>query len=311
MFKKNVLLSRHSSYKIGGPAKYFFEADSYKSLIDAFRQLKTDALPYLILGGGTNILFSDNGFNGVIIRPALKDVKVSGDIITAGAGVLMKNLLDFTIDRGLSGLEWAGGLPGTLGGAIFGNAGAFGGEIKDVLKTITSVDLNGARPILTSKTAADCDFGYRSSIFKKNNGREIIISATLKLKKGDKSAIKNKIQEKINYRTERHPLEYPNIGSIFKNVDQRLIPRSQRLLIKNVIKKDPFPVAPAAYLIAESGLRGVSFGGAMISQKHSNFIVNVLNAKSDDVKNLIQLTKEKVGQKFGVELQEEILIFKD
>jgi UDP-N-acetylmuramate dehydrogenase len=238
--------------------------------------------------------------------------------MAVGAGVTMDKLIKESASRSLSGLEWAGGLPGTLGGAVRGNAGCFGGEIKYSIQSVHGFDIK--KMVFVERSAKECQFGYRHSIFKKKNGSEIVVSAVFKLKKGDKKAITAAIKEKIEYRKRTQPLEYPNVGSIFKNVALHAIHNKEDKKYKKAIadsqlmfcgstfsvKTDPFPVISAAKLISESGLTGISFGGAMISPKHPNFIVNVLNAGSPDVKNLITLAKAEVRKKFGVQLEEEI-----
>jgi UDP-N-acetylmuramate dehydrogenase len=280
------------------------------------------------LGGGTNLLISDKGFNGLALKPELNLLNATSDMVKVGAGVSITQLLNFSIANNLSGLEWAGGLPGTVGGAIRGNAGAFKGEIKDVIKEVVSLDISGKTSKIIKRSNAECRFGYRNSIFKIANNNEIILEATLALKKGNKKAIKAAIEEKIKYRKECQPLEYPNIGSIFKNVplariaadlnadiaqidknSVRVNPRRnrRRSAFTAPVKTDPFPVVPTAYLISEAGLKGVRAGGAMISPKHPNFIVNVFHAKAEDVKHLIKLMKATIKEKFGVELEEEII----
>lgn len=315
MFKNNILLKNYSNYRIGGPARYFYEADNLDDILYALDRwrLRNPSISnrnyghgFFILAGGTNLLFDDRGFQGFILKPNVRFIERDDILLRVGAGVLVGDLLSYIADKGLSGLEWAGGLPGTLGGAIYGNAGAFGGEIKDVITEVISLDISGKRPVLIKRVKEECSFGYRSSIFKKNPGKEIIIEAVLALKKGDKNSIRSAIEEKIAYRKQRQPLDYPNIGSIFKNVDVKYLNESQLRQLKPVIKTDPFPVVPAAYLISEAGLKGVSFGGAMISPKHPNFIVNALGARASDVKSLIQLVKDKVKQAFKIPLEEEI-----
>lgn len=304
-FLENINLSEFSNYRIGGPARYFFEAKSVEEIAWAIQEANAKGLAVFVLGGGTNLLINDAGFDGLVLRPALRSLEVQGATIRAGASVAMSDLLNFSAEHGLSGLEWAGGLPGTLGGAIRGNAGCFGKETKDIVTSVVSLDAR------TGKTATrnnqDCRFSYRTSVFKEGSGAEIILSAELALTKGDPVDIKKAIQEKIDYRTRRHPMDSPNAGSIFKNVDLRHIPSELHAQFAHVIKQDPFPVVPAAYLISEAGLAGVSFGGAMISPKHPNFIVNVLEAKAADVKELISLVKGEVKQKFGIELEEEVM----
>ncbi len=304
-FKKSFPLSRVSSYRIGGAARYFFEAGDIRELEEALRAAKKKKLKIFVVGGGTNLLVGERGFDGLVLRPALSFIRNKGTAIEVGAGTPMEKLLKYTIEKKLGGLEWAGGLPGTVGGAIRGNAGAFGGEMKDLVQTVHYLDINDLR--LKTRNATECLFGYRMSIFKEKGNRDIIIHGTLKLTRGNAITIKEAIEEKITYRKLRHPMEYPNIGSIFKNVPVQKIPRKLQKKLRSVVKKDPFPVVPAAYLIAESALKGVSFGGAMISPQHPNFIVNALEATSTDVKYLMTLIRNKVFKKFGIMLEPEII----
>jgi UDP-N-acetylmuramate dehydrogenase len=324
-FTENVSLSQFSNYKIGGVARFFFEPKNEREVGWAIAEAKARKLPIFILGGGTNVLLSDGGFYGLVLRPVMDKIKKispkkrnDGYVIEIGAGISMAKLLHYSIAQSLSGLEWAGGLPGTLGGAIRGNAGCFGGEIKDAIVSVRSFDMKKMKVV--ERSAKACAFGYRDSIFKKNG--ELILSATLTMIPGDKKEIAKAIREKIEYRKQNHPLEYPNIGSIFKNVPLAAVYKETSKNYKTAlaaqslhfrgsqfsVKTDPFPVISTAKLISETGLRGVSFGGAMISGKHPNFIVNVLRAGSEDVKNLISLAKAQVKEKFGLRLEEEVQI---
>lgn len=306
VFSENINLSEFSNYRIGGPARFFFEAKNAEEIAWATQEAKHKGLAVFVLGGGTNLLIGDEGWNGLVLKPAVNFLEADGETINAGASVGMPEILNFSTENGLSGLEWAGGLPGTLGGAIRGNAGCFGGEIKDVVSGVDSFDTETGKVIL--RTNQDCNFAYRTSVFKQSGGREIILSATLALQEGEPSQISKAIQEKIDYRLSRHPMDYPSIGSIFKNVDLRKVPDNLHAKFAHVVKKDPFPVIPTAYLISEAGLKGVSFGGAMVSPKHPNFIVNVMEAKASDVKNLIELVKSEVKNKFGLDLEEEVMM---
>ncbi len=322
-FQENISLSKLSHYKIGGIARYFFAAKNEREIAWAVKEAKTKKLPILILGGGTNLLISDEGWNGLVLKPEITTLKLSakskkGETVIVGAGIMMARLLDFVSKKSLSGLEWAGGLPGTLGGAIRGNAGCFGGETKHSIVSVRSFDIKTMT--IRERTIKDCAFGYRSSIFKKKKGGEIILSVELRLEKGDKKRILETIQKNVAYRAANHPLEYPNIGSIFKNVPLSIIHKKESPKYKKAVKDavlmfrgsqfsvktDPHPVISAAKLISETGLCGVTLGGAMISPKHSNFIVNVLDANACDVKSLITLAKTEVYKKFGVDLEEEV-----
>jgi UDP-N-acetylmuramate dehydrogenase len=328
-FKENISLAQFSHYKIGGNARFFFEPKNEKEVAWAVREAKLKKIPVFVLGGGTNLLIGDAGFNALVLRMNLKSIALkkakrkSGALIEVGAGVSMAKLLDYATTKSYSGLEWAGGLPGTLGGAIRGNAGCFGGEMKDSIVSVRSFDPKKMKIAMRSLEA--CRFDYRDSVFKTARGKnaaanEIILSATLAMKKGNKKAIARSIREKIEYRQKNHPMEYPNIGSMFKNIPLSHLEKQAGKKYKMAlaeqsfelrgsqfsIKIDPFPVLSAAKFISESGLRGVSFGGAMISPKHPNFIVNILGASSVDVENLMLLAKTEVKKKFGVVLEEEI-----
>ncbi len=305
MIEEGVILKNHSHYKIGGPAKFFLRTEKVADLEKVSDALKKEKI--FIIGGGTNILFDDGGFDGLIVKPDIRSLKIDDDLVRVGAGISMADLTEFFAKKGFSGLEWAGGLPGTIGGAVYGNAGAFGGETKDSVFEVTSLDFSGKKIKFVKRSTRKCGFGYRNSVFKSNPEKEIILEIALKKRSGDKKAIREGMEEKIAYRKMRQPLEHPNIGSIFKNVPAASVPENQMKKMGQSLKTDPFPVIPAAYLIAESGLKGVSIGGAMISPKHPNFIVNVLDARSADVRNLIDLVKMTVMKKFSVPLEEEII----
>lgn len=302
--RENVPLAEHSNYRIGGPAQFFCEAANEEDIRGVVLFAREQRVPLFVMGGGTNLLIADEGFKGLVLKPALMQLGVDGQTMTVGAGMMVSDMLKFTIEHSLSGLEWAGGLPGTVGGAIRGNAGAFRGEIKDRIVSVESFDVETLETI--QRGNAECKFGYRNSVFKEKNGREIILRATLNMDKGDAQMIADGIQEKINYRLERHPMEYPNIGSTFKNVDLELVSKIWRDSFAKVIKVDPFPVVPTAFLISEAGLRGTQRGGAMVSPKHPNFIVNLGGATAADVKFLIATVKENVFEKYAIRLEEEI-----
>ena len=215
-------------------------------------------------------------------------------------------------DKGLAGLEWAGGLPGFVGGAVRGNAGAFKGEMKDSVIEVTSLDISGVEPKIIKRNNGECNFGYRNSIFKEKGDQEIVLEAVLALEPGNKEEIQKVIDDKIAWREARQPLDHPNIGSIFKNVDWHLVPNKwqEDEELKTHLKTDPFPVLPAATLIDKTGLKGEKFGGAMVSPKHPNFIINSNNASAEDVRSLIKIIKERVHDKYDIWLEEEVMIVK-
>ncbi|PIR88871.1 MAG: UDP-N-acetylenolpyruvoylglucosamine reductase [Candidatus Harrisonbacteria bacterium CG10_big_fil_rev_8_21_14_0_10_40_38] len=307
MFKQGINLSEHTSYRIGGPARYFCTAKNVEEIEKAVLRASNEKLPIFVLGGGTNIVFSDDGYDGVILKPSLSRLEDKNGLVFVEGSVLMTDLLDFAATKGLSGLEWAGGLPGTLGGAIRGNAGAFGGEIKDSIVEVVSLRIQDGKTYLMRRTATQCNFGYRNSVFKTSPYQEIILFATLKMGKGSKKEIRNSIEEKIAYRFSRHPMEYPNAGSMFKNVPVHQFSEDVFSELASHVKTDPFPVIPAAYLISQTDLRGVGIGGAMISPKHPNFIVNVLHATAADISSLANLVEATIHDKFGVDLEREVM----
>src|SRR3989338_2312785 len=298
--KTNVSLAQHTTFRIGGPAKYFFAAKTTSDVIKAIRTAKKLKLPFFVLGQGSNLLVSDKGFNGLVVKIQNSKFKIQNSRLYAEAGISFSVLVYETGKRGLAGLEWAGGLPGTLGGAVRGNAGAFGGETKDSVVEVEAFDHEGRRRKFSGR---ECQFAYRSSIFKKKG--YIVLAATMQLRKGSKAKIQAVAKEHMRYRKERHPLEYPSAGSIFKNCDLKKPPATVQVQFKDVIKTDPFPVIPAAALIARAKLQGMRVGDAEISEKHPNYIVNRGNATANDVLELIARVKKEIKNKFSIDLEEE------
>lgn len=302
--QQNIPLKNFSNYKIGGLAKFFVQINTQQELDDIdFSKYKN----IFVLGGGTNVLFPDDGFDGLVVRNNIKGIVQKNNELHLGAGEQIEDILSFCIQNSLSGLEWAGGLPGTIGGAVRGNAGAFKGEIKDSVLEVRSFNIRTKK--FTSRNNKQCEFGYRMSFFKKNPD-EVITLVILKLTKGDKSLIEQQTQEKIDYRNLKHPMDYPNIGSTFKNIPLDRVSDKQKEEFAAFIKNDPFPVVFVTKLLALAGLKGKKEGDAQISEKHPNFIVNLGNAKSSDVLQLVQLMKKTIKSKWGIDLEEEIQILR-
>ncbi|MEK9178394.1 MAG: UDP-N-acetylmuramate dehydrogenase [Patescibacteria group bacterium] len=312
LLQKNISLKNLSNYKIGGTASYFFEVkssgDLKKGLLEFYEIFSKDSHPPIfVMGSGTNVLINDKGFTGLVIKNSISETRhLDQNRVYVGSGNLFEDLVNFCVENSLSGLEWAGGLPGTVGGAIRGNAGAFKGETKDHVYSVRSIDLKTFE--ISERTGEECQFGYRTSIFKTSATFELIISATFQFVKANKEEIEKATQEKIDYRRARHPLEYPNIGSTFKNIPLPKVPQSVVQEFAQSIKDDPFPILPAAKLLAVAGLKGMRIGSAQISEKHPNFIVNLGNASSEDVLELIKIAKEKILEKYKIKLEEEILV---
>ncbi len=302
MVEKKFPLASLSGYKTGGPADYFVSATNLNEIKSALTWAKEHNQQIFILGGGTNILFPDEGYRGLVIKIDNKDFCLEDDNLYVGAGAMMPDLVKSSIERCWGGLEWAGGLPGTLGGAIRGNAGCFGGEIKDNVESVTVVNYQGE---LVKFNNQECKFAYRYSRFKVEPW--IVVEAVLNLKENsNKEELARIAQDHINYRQERQPLEWPNCGSVFKNFPVAKAPAEVVEKFKDIIKTDPFPVIPTAALIHEAGLKGHTVGGAQVSEKHPNFIINLGGATSADILNLLGFVKEKIRESFGVDLEVEI-----
>lgn len=302
--QENVLLKDHTTFNIGGPAEYFFVAFTKEELLKATQLAKNFGLPIFILGGGSNLLVKDRGIEGLVIKvESQDDYSLKGNVLSSNAGVELKKLVELSVLHSLKGLEWAGGLPGSLGGAVRGNAGAFGGEMKDSIIEVEAFDQDFVVQKLSHEQS---HFSYRSSLFKEKNW--VVISATMQLAEGNKEELEAVMNSHINYRKERHPLELGNAGSIFKNMDVKAFSKGWQEKLVNVVKNDPFPVIPTAYLIAEAGLKGKTIGKAQVSEKHPNFMVNLGGATAQDVLELIDIVKKAVKEKYQIDLETEVQI---
>lgn len=274
-------MSRHTTFRIGGPAKYFLVPNSYEQIKGILDICKEENLPYFILGNGSNLLVSDDGFDGVIIQiyRNMCDITVEGTEIHASAGALLSSIAAAAKNASLKGFEFAGGIPGTLGGAVVMNAGAYGGEMKDVLKEVTVMTKEG--DILTIP-ADKLEMGYRTSIVK--TAEYLVLGAVISLEEGDIEEIKAKSRELTEQRTSKQPLEYPSAGSTFKRPEGYF----------------------AGKLIQDAGLKGYRVGDAMVSEKHSGFVINVGSATAKDVRQLMTDVDTIVYEKFGVHLEPEV-----
>jgi UDP-N-acetylmuramate dehydrogenase len=314
--RENIALSDYSTFKIGGPAKYFCIAKDENETKEALDFAISKRLRVFVIGRGSNLLISDDGFDGLIIKTEIGGMSISwaGEKAEArlGAGIpLAKLLLNFQ-NENVAGLEWAAGIPATLGGAIANNAGAKGSDIGKMVKEVSVLKMQlspeGYLTDYAQKTLShdECGFSYRKSIFK-DLKRFVILGAVLSLQKGSGEKIRQEIAENMEARKNKQPLEYPNIGSIFKNPvltekQQNDIARKCPDLLQ-IIKDGS---VPAGWLIEKAGMKGRKVGGMMISEKHANFIVNTGNGRAEDAVILIGLIKEKIRIVFGIQLREEI-----
>jgi len=303
---ENIRLSKFTTFKIGGEARFFCVIKDIFDLEKIINFINKKNLNYFILGGGSNLLIKDEGFDGIIIKPEFNKFEIHKDgIVKVGSGIDMNLLTQHLCNLGYKGLEWAGGLPGTVGGAIRGNAGCFGKEIKDIVNNVLAFNIE--KEELKNFSQKEINFSYRNSFFKENKEWLIIEAEFLMESNYDAQILIKEMNEKINYRKEKHPLKYPNAGSIFKNIEVNLSPKFLLELAKenNLIKGNKIPTA---FVIEYLGLKGKQIGGAKISEKHANFIINFNNAKAQDVLDLISMIKEKVFEKFDYLLEEEIQI---
>lgn len=300
-------LARYTTFKIGGNAKYFLVVKNKEELVEAISAAKSLKLKIFILAGGSNILFADKGFNGLVIKNEIGGLECKENRIFVGSGVTLANLVKKAVSCGLSGVEWAAGIPGTVGGSIYGNAQAFSERMADIVEEVEAVDLKTLKIKIFKNS--DCKFTTKNSVFKKKNNL-VIVSAILSLKKGDEKEMREKLKEHISYRRKNHPLSFPCAGSVFVNPETKI--KSKKLL-KEFPELEEFNkkgFVHSGFLIDKCELRGKKFGDAQISEKHANFIINIGNAKANDIIKLISLVKAKVKKKFGIKLQEEIIIVK-
>lgn len=276
----NIDLSSYNTYRIHSTTSYFIEPYSIEKLIKLIKYIKKEKVPYFIIGNGSNIIIDDKNYNGIIIKLSnLDKIEFDKSKVKAQAGVMLPILARKTIEQSLSGLEFASGIPGTLGGSIVGNAGAYGEDIMTIVETVTILDNNLKIKTISKK---DIEYSYRNTQFK-NNKDIIILEAKLHLRKGEKKKIEAIVAERLEKRKETQPLEYPSAGSVFRNPENNF----------------------AGKLIEEAGLKGKSIGDAQVSNKHANFIINKGNATSKDIKSLIFTIQKTIKQKNDIELVKE------
>lgn len=301
--EENVSLLPLTTFQIGGNARYFTAVEKSTDLGSALDYAQTRKLPYIVLAGGSNVLVSDEGFDGLVIKINFrsKEVNVTDSELYAEAGAsLMESIHEASV-KGLSGMESMYGIPGTIGGAVRGNAGAFGTEVTDVVKNVTA--LNIATREIKTFTNTECQFGYRKSIFKKTNDW-IILSATFSLKKDTPAKTLTKAEEILALRNERQIQNIKSAGSFFMNpvVNEEL----QRLFAEEKGFSARDNRVPAGWLIEKSGFKGSCDGDACTGARSSNYVINSGNATAVDVKNLTEKIRAQVLDDFGVELREEV-----
>lgn len=282
-FTENELLAPHSTFRIGGEARLAAMPDTTEQIIDAVSAAKEAGLDFTVIGNGSNVLFSDKGFDGLVIFTRNADsVVIKGNRVIADAGAPFTKLAVTVKNAGLTGLEFAYGIPGSVGGAVYMNAGAYNGEASQVVASSMAYDDLAGEVRMISRE--EHNFGYRTSVYSQNRDRLTVLSAEFELKEGDSAAIWETMQDLMRRRREKQPLEYPNAGSVFK--------RPQGYFVGK--------------LITDAGLKGYTIGGAQVSEKHAGFIVNIGGATAEDVLRLVEHIQKTVQSQFGVMLECEI-----
>ncbi len=297
---ENEPMAKHTTFKVGGPAQFYCEINNKKDLHQVLLAVKKLDMPFFIFGGGSNILVADKGIDGLVIKLTEGEVEFFGKQVKSFTGNNLRKMIITAINSGLTGLEFAANIPGTVGGGIRGNAGAFGKGLGDFVKEVEVLNMSGEEVSLEIFQKDECGFDYRHSMFKQRP-ELIIAEATFKLSESQddvKQRLKA-VQDELEVRMKKQPYECPSAGCSFKNIVFK--PEYKELEAWQTHGK-----VPAAKLIEEAGLKGKSIGGAKVSDKHSNFIYNKNKATAKDIIDLIELVKKEVKNKFGVELEEEV-----
>lgn len=285
--KESEPMKSHTTFRVGGEADLFISISNEEKAASLIRLLSIEKMPFYIIGNGSNLLVSDKGFRGVVVEigSGMSNISIQGDEVTASAGALLVKVANEAYKNSLTGLEFASGIPGTIGGAIVMNAGAYGGEIKDIVKSVKLLNIETGK--IEEKTPSEMLFSYRHSIVKEKP--YVVLEATFKLSKGDSEAIKARMDELKEMRVSKQPLEYPSAGSTFKRPEGYF----------------------AGKLIQDSGLKGYAVGGAEVSTKHSGFVINKGNATAEDIYTLIEDVKDRVYKDSGVMLEPEVIMLGD
>lgn len=274
-------MSAHTTFRVGGPADYFVTVKDAHEIGEILKLCKEMDIPFFLLGNGSNLLVGDQGCRGIVVQTQ-KDmgiIRVEGTKIRAGAGALLSKIGAEALANGLTGFEFAAGIPGTLGGACVMNAGAYGGEMKDILAEVTVLTAEGEEKVIPAK---ELELGYRTSIILKNG--YIVVEAVVQLEKGDPTAIRTRMDELREQRVTKQPLDYPSAGSTFKRPEGYF----------------------AGKLIQDAGLRGFQVGGAQVSEKHCGFVINKDHATAADIVSLMEQVSAKVEEQFDVKLEPEV-----
>ncbi len=302
---ENEPMDTHTSFRVGGPARLYFVAKSSDEILEAVKIATEAGIPWSIYGGGSNLLVSDEGYEGLLIQAANRGIEIEGETVKAEAGAITAMVARKSVDGGLTGFEWAIGVPGTIGGAVYGNAGCYGGEMKDAVAKVDAYRISTGKRI--SLTNEECEFGYRESLFKREP--HVILGCVLELKPNpDVEASKKQMMDIVEKRKESQPLGKSSCGCVFKNFDfenekdLEILKRSVEVPEAMLENKR----LSAGWLIDQAGMRGKQIGNIQVSEKHGNFFENHGKARAQDIVALISLVKMKVRDELGIELHEEV-----
>lgn len=309
---RDEAMSKHTNFRIGGPARLYFVAPDGDALVAAVRAARDSGVPWFVYGGGSNLLVSDDGYEGLIIQSAARGLRVDDAAVFCESGVITALAARQTAEAGLTGFEWAVGIPGTIGGALYGNAGCYGGEMKDVVESLDAYRIADDRRVTYSN--AECEFGYRDSRFKREP--HVILSCVLRLLAGQKDEARRRMDEIIEKRKAKQPLEQSSAGCVFKNFsfteesELDILRRTLRLRLgqasdvpSDMIKNRRIS---AGWLVDQAGMLGKTMGGVAVSDKHGNFVVNAGGGRAGDVVALMSLIKMKVRDELGIMLEDEV-----
>lgn len=304
MIRKNICLKKYNTFRIGGRAKYFTEVSSIEEIKEAIDYAKEKDIPFFVLGNGSNVLINSNNYPGLVIRIVGGEASIINNHIIADAGVFLPALISLCINNNLSGIEWASGIPATVGGSIYGNAGCFGKSMGDYVVWVDVLNIETNK--IERYKNEECKFGYRASFFK-NNPHLIILRAKLKFKKGDATKIKEEIKKCLHLRRKKQITGF-SAGSIFKNYEFKNLKEKKEFLKKfpDLEKNISNNTIATGILLDLANIKGLKVGDAMVSPSHANFVINNGKARSQDVLDIINIAKKKVKQKFGITIEEEI-----
>lgn len=295
----NAALACHTRFEIGGPAKALLDAADENALMETWRAIEESGWPRAVIGGGSNLIVDDAGFPGAVLRYTARSIEIGGDVVRVAAGATLQDLVDATIARGLGGLETMTRIPGWVGGAIYGNAGAYGHSIHEFVESVRFFDGSAMREIGN----AECRFRYRDSVFK-GNKNWIIVSAALRLRDADAAQLASTAEGIRKIRDEKYPPTMRCAGSIFKNLIFAELPAHARALVPpNVIREGK---VPSAYFLEQAGAKGMSLGAIRVAGYHANLIYNPGGGTACELREIIRILKTRVQERFGIELEEEV-----